>query len=161
TDVTWTFVEGTTPELTSVTLKHNEAVVIRGLTPHASINYTETNDTTETYNVTAEYIKAGTGQGESDHTFRTATDVIPTGTLSLADTAEKVSNYETVNSTSNVKNTATPQDIRYCQFINKIEAISPTGIIMRFAPFVILAGFALVLLALSRKTKDNKKTRNI
>ena len=161
TDVTWTFVEGTTPELTRITLKHNEALVIRGLTPHASINYTETNDTTETYNVTAEYIKAGTGQGESDHTFRAATDVIPTGTLSLADTAEKVSDYETVNSTTNVTHTATPQDIRYCQFINKIDAISPTGIIMRFAPFVILAGFALVLLALSRKTKDNKKTRNI
>ncbi|MBQ9518415.1 MAG: hypothetical protein IJR59_00775 [Firmicutes bacterium] len=161
TDVTWTFVEGTTPELTSIKLKHNEALVIRGLTPHASINYTETNDTTETYNVSAEYIKAGTGQGETDQTFRAATDVLPNGTLSLADTATKVSNYETVNSTTNVTKTATPQDIRYCQFINKIDAISPTGIIMRFAPFVILAGFALVLLALSRKTKDNKKTRNI
>ncbi len=165
TDSHWVFVgENSVPELTSITLKHNEALVVRGLYAHANFYYTETNDTAETYKVAVDYIKDGTGGGETDENYVAETVVAPTGTLSYGSASAPilVSDYETYNSTTSVSYSAVPQKGRIVQFTNKINAISPTGIILRFIPFVVLAGFAGLLLVLAGKTKRKEtKVRKI
>lgn len=160
--VTWNYVDDTHAFPATISLKHNEALVIRGLCPQATINYTENNNTSETYKVRADYLKDNTDLNEQDRVFQTERDIAAGGTLALSDTPKNVSNYATVNSDSDVTNVPTRSDYRYVQYTNKIEAISPTGIILRFIPFVVLAGFAGLLLVLAGKTKRKEtKVRKI
>ncbi len=145
----------------SVNLKHNEALVIRGLYPKATITYTETNNTTGTYKVQADYLKDNTpDQTEDDISFFAERSVTSLSTTAM-DTFS-VSNYATQNSATNVSNTVTSNPMRFCQFTNRLDAVSPTGIILRFIPFIILAGFAGALFMLAGKTRDKSKgTRKI
>jgi hypothetical protein len=160
--VTWHYVDVDHAFPATISLKHNEALVIRGLCPQATINYTENNNTSETYKVRADYLKDNTDLNEQDRVFQTERDVAAGGTLALSDTPKNVSDYATVNSDSDVTTVPTRSDYRYVQYTNKIEAISPTGIILRFAPFVVLAGFAWLLLILAGKTKKKEnKVRKI
>ena len=162
TTVTWNYVDVDHAFPSTISLKHNEALVIRGLCPQATINYTEHNNTSETYKVRADYIKDNTDLNEQDRVFQTERDVAAGGTLELSTTPQNVSDYTTVNSDSDVTHVPTRSDYRYVQYTNKIDAISPTGIILRFIPFVVLAGFAGLLLVLAGKTKRKEtKVRKI
>ncbi len=162
TSITWNYVDDIHTFPATISLKHNEALVIRGLCPQATVNYTETNNTSETYKVRADYLKDNTDLNEQDSVFQTERDVAAGGTLALSETPLNISNYATVNSDSDVTTVPTRSDYRYVQYTNKINAVSPTGIILRFAPFVVLAGFAGLLLVLAGKTKKKEtKVRKI
>ena len=144
----------------SITLKHGETFYIQGLSPHAKVSYSEKNDTSETYVVKAQ-VDNGSGNGEvlagSD-----TTQIAPNGSLAVPQF--NISNYETVNNptTNQVGVTAVIDPNTRVIYTNTIRAISPTGVILRFAPFVILFGFALAILAFSHTTKKKAKTtRNI
>ncbi|MBR6401531.1 MAG: hypothetical protein IKS17_10000 [Firmicutes bacterium] len=161
-DSRWQYVAAGDTGLTQVSLKHNDALVIRGLNPHATFNYTEHNNTLETYMVKANYIKDNTTENEPDETFFDFTGVASGGTVSLSATPVHVCNYETANNSSSVTGTVADESRRFCKFTNKLDAVSPTGIILRFIPFIILAAFAGLLFMLAGKTKDkNKDTRKI
>ena len=142
-----------------ITLKHGETFYIQGLSPHAKVSYSEKNDTNETYVVKAQ-VDNGSGNGKvlaGGDTTQVAPDA------SLAVPQFDISNYEAVNNaTDQVGVTAVINTDTRVIYTNTIRAISPTGVILRFAPFVILFGFALGLLAFSHTTKKKaKNTRNI
>lgn len=148
----------TTPYSNTIYLKHGETFYIQGLNPHAKITYTENNDTNETY-----LVKARVDDGSSNGTLLAGGDnheVAPGGTLAVAQFP--VSNYDENNDATHVSTTATINPNTRVIFTNTIRAISPTGIILRFVPFVILLVFAASILAFSYKTKSkNKSVRSI
>lgn len=143
----------------NIKLKHGEIFYLQGLSPHAKVSYSETNDTTETYIVKAQ-VDNGSGNGTvlagGDNT-----QVAPNGTLAVPQF--DISNYEDVNDNTNqVGTTAVINTDTRVIFTNTIRAISPTGVILRFAPFVMLFAFAIGILAFSQTTKKkNKNVRNI
>ncbi len=109
----------------STTLGYGEKYYISGLSSAALVDFTETNNTPDTYSVS---ITGGTPSEPSS--------VIPGGKKIMGETS--VNDCETV------------------KFINRLDAVSPTGIALRYgyAAFLIAAGGALVLLR-RKDRKDN------
>ena len=140
----------------NVTLKDGETLYIRGLNPRAEIGYTETNDTTETYNVSVE------GKYEASSTAWTyligdatnpSTAVAANGTLALA--VAPVTTYVADNDANSVETTASLTTRRDVRFTNNLASVSPTGVILRYAPYAILLSCAAVLvLVMSRRRRS-------
>ena len=109
----------------STALSHGEKYYISGLSSAAIMDFTETNNTPDTYSVSI------TGGKDSE-----SSPVISGGKKIMGEAS--VMNSETV------------------KFTNKLDAVSPTGVVLRFgyAAFLILAGIALVLLR-KRNGSDN------
>ena len=142
------------------TLRDGEAFYIRGLSPHATIAYTETNNTVETYKVTI--MGKNTTSGSGWTLLTAAADeqkpIAPNGTMSL--TAGAITNYDTANrraasgaDAATVATEATVTNYRDVEYINLLGAVSPTGLALRFAPFIILfiGGSALAIIFTRRK----------
>ena len=109
----------------STALAHGEKYYISGLSSAAILDFTETNNTPDTYSVSI------TGGKDSE-----SAPVISGGKKTMGEAS--VMNSETV------------------KFTNKLDAVSPTGVVLRFgyAAFLILAGIVLVLLR-KRSGSDN------
>lgn len=134
----------------SANLKDGEVFYIRGLSPKATVAVTETNDTSDTYKVKIEG-KTGTG---SYTTLVAQADVAPSSTAALA--AGAVSTYDTDNSATAAKTEATGTEYSNILFTNSLSDVSPTGLILRFAPFILMLGFAAVLIVIVRRNKGRK-----
>ena len=135
------------------TLKHGSVFYIRGLSPKATIAIKEENNTPDTYKVKIEGKDSTSGSVWT--TLVAQADVAPTAFATL--TAMSVSTYNTANSASSVATEGAATNCREVQFTNTLDAISPTGVVLRFAPFALLFGFAIVFLAVSRRTKASKR----
>ena len=144
----------------SFTLHDNETLYIRGLSPHATIAYTETNNTSETYKVTI--MGKATASGSAWTLITPAADeqkpIAPNGTMSL--TAGAITNYDTANrraaSGGNAATVATEASVtnyRDVEFINLLGSVSPTGLVLRFAPFIILLAGAVTLITVFRRRR--------
>lgn len=139
-------------------LTHGQVFYIRGLCPQASVGYSETNDTIDTYKVKIEG-KSDPSQGAWE-VLVAESDVEANGIKTL--TPGKVTNYETVNSETDVTNNAELTKYRDVQYTNTLNSVSPTGVIIRIVPFVILIAGAVVLLIVIRRIRAGKKdTRSI
>ncbi len=139
--------------LTAADLKDGDKIYIRGLTPLATVSYTETNDTDDTYTVTV------TGQSNPvDST--TMVNLVGSANKTKDQTTvlspQNVTDYTSKNSNSSVSNVASVTTAADVIFHNKIDAVSPTGVVLRFAPFIVLAGFGVLLFAVSRRNKGRK-----
>lgn len=135
----------------TVALKDRDIFYLCGLSPKATVNYIETNNTSDTYSV-----KIGTGN---------SSDVGPNGTKALI--ATNVTDYDTENASSNntTINTNVPSKagtlttgINATIFTNSLNEVSPTGVALRFAPYIIMTIVATFLLIIARRKKDNKDT---
>lgn len=126
----------------TVNLKNNEVYYLYGLSPLATVIYQEQNDTAETYTLTI------TG---ADSTISAAAQ-IAAGATKDTGAAHVVSTYED-NTTASVVADSTFSAVT---FNNNLDQISPTGVVLRFAPYIaMLAGGALlVLLAIKRRKSD-------
>ena len=136
---------GTAPSLTP-SLKSGETYYIRGLIPQAKINVTETNDTSETYTVTA---IAG------DTTWINSEAVATNESASIAQTTQAVTDYPTDETAP----TSVTQDatLKKIDFTNTYESISPTGLALRYGPFVLLLAGAVCFFIVGRKRKETKE----
>lgn len=122
----------------NVTLKHGDTYYVAGLSPNATIAWTETNDTEDDYTTT---VAGGNGTKYQD-----AQSLVAGGTIGV--TAQHVSNY----SSSAAEGTANA-DTAAITFTNDFTSVSPTGIVMRFgAPLIILLA-AIALVVMNRKAK--------
>ena len=146
----------------SFTLHSDEIYYIRGLSPKALVSYTETNDTNETYTVKIDGRSGSEGE-YSDFTKDTdwvADDENKTYTLKEA----AITNYDTLNQTGENATVANRGEINThgnVRYTNTLNAVSPTGIVLRFAPFILIAVFGVIFFIASRKTGDKKKDADI
>lgn len=147
-----TFTDSKSQPLTTTGLKHNDVIRIRGLSPLATVSYTETNNTTDTYKVTV--------TGNDNVTLVSQADVIANTTTKLE--AKAITDYSTINTnaTASLNKGSFANSVKDVTFTNKLDQVSPTGVILRYAPFVLIFGFGVFFVIVSRKTKKEKEETN-
>ena len=112
------------------TVRNGSQIAIKGVPAGATVSVVETNDTADSYKV-----KAGTAAGK---------DNLLTEAIVLAGNDAGATTAVTLNANSEI------------HFTNTLDAISPTGVVMRFAPYALMlaAGLLIVILGKRRKNKD-------
>ena len=109
-------------------LKAGEYVLVKGVAATDDITVTETNDTADTYKTTVTKDDA-------------ATDV----------TDQAVAANGTVNITSSIKN----GNANMFAFDNHLDSVSPTGVVLRFAPYILMAAAAIILIMVMRRRRED------
>lgn len=139
-------VPGTPGSATSISkaLKHGDAFLMKGLNPKAEVTYTEENNTDDTYQVTISD-KDG-GVVNSIDKKKTAKNETQTSG------AQKVSNYVD-SSTQKIE----ASDYSQIKFTNNLNEISPTNVVIRFAPYLFILGGAVMLLIVSRRRRTEEE----
>ena len=133
----------------TTTLKSGDSYTIVGLSPLATVAVTETNNTADTYKVTI-----NDGAGNPVNGFD-ATPVDPTNTATTG--TFQVSTYST---TAGSHGTSAAVDADTLTYINNLENISPTGVIIRTLPYIailVLAGAMLVTVKVLNKSEKKEK----
>jgi len=141
------YVGGGEPKLETVTtvtanLADKETYVLEGLNPHATLNFKETNNTTFHYAVSVN----GQGVGEMDMGEYV---IAYTDESSGTPVAKAIS---TLNSTNN----EFEEQIPVVTFTNTQTVVSPTGVVLRFAPYILMLGAAFFFVALSRRRREQE-----
>lgn len=136
----------------NVSLKNGDVFYIRGLSPRAQVSIKETNNTSDTYKVKIE----GRIDVENDSWTElvTSTATAPNADAVLAQ--GYVSTYVDSNDATSVDVEGALTNYRDVRYTNDLASISPTGVVLRFAPFIVLAGFGVLLFAVSRRNKGRK-----
>ena len=129
--------------LTSATLKHNDIINIRGLSPRAKVSYTETIDVNDIYDVSvtgaeSAVLVASSAKGEGETTVLSTSDV---------------STYLSANSATSVATTPTATNVSAVTYVNTMDTVSPTGVLLRFAPYLFMLFAGIVLFGLSRRQR--------
>ena len=140
----------TTAQSNNITLKHGETFYIRGLNPKATVNVTETNNTNETYKVTV------ISPDKNDPWVNKAS-VAPNGTQAMSSDEQAVTNYDTDNSTTDVSEEVVPNAVKEIDFENNCDTVSPTGLALRYGPFILLLIGAICFVMISRRRKETKE----
>jgi len=126
----------------ATTLKHEDYFTIRGLNANATINVEETNDTSFNYSVTIE---------KSDKSKVVDAKAASTngGKVKMADNAMNIATANTENLFSSTK-------LDIITFYNIQSNVSPTGVVLRFAPYILMLGAAFFFVALSRRRREQE-----
>lgn len=137
-------------------LKDSETYYIYGLNPKATVSYTETNDTEDIYKVSiTDKDNSAVNSVTTIETGKNGTQT--TGTLTVTD-------YNTTNSSTTdgkLNFTVEANNNSEIKFTNNLEQVSPTGVVLRFGPYLIMAAAAVVLLVMaSRRRKDTQDKSN-
>ena len=128
----------------SSSLKHTEVYTLAGLSPHATVGYQETNDTTDLYVVTA----AGSAQ---------ALTVADDGNKHYSVAAGNVSTYPSANSATSVAAVGATTNYSAVTYTNTLDEVSPTGFIQHFGMlFMIFAAGIAMLIAGTKTTEDEE-----
>jgi len=129
-------------------LGHNKTIEIYGLPGNSTISVTETNNTADTYALSITNSLGGT--------VNTFTNAIAAGaSASMTDNAVAVTDY---GAASVATVAAATQAYGEIQFENSLDAVSPTGLLIRFAPYAIMFGMAWLFVVASKNTEEEKKT---
>lgn len=117
------------------TVRNGSQIAIKGIPSGATVSIVEKNDTYDSYKV-----KAGTTSGAAN---LLAESIVAAGTEASA---------------TNFVNLSTKSEIH---FTNTLEVISPTGLFLRFTPFLVIIGAAVLLLLVSRRRGTKKAAGRI
>lgn len=145
--------DGASAQITGA-LKDKEVLYIYGLNPKATVKYAEKNNTADVYNLTVK---------DSKDNFVNDPDEVKLekraieGNAVLSTKALTVSNYDADNSTTSVKAVIAASDNKAISFTNDLSEISPTNVVMRFAPYLFILGGAMLLLVASRRRKSDQE----
>ena len=126
----------------TTTLKHTQVYTLAGLSPHATVAYVETNDTTDLYAVTA--------AGSTNAISVTADNTAKT----YAVAAGAVSSYDTANSALSVNDLGETTNYSAVTYTNTLDEVSPTGLIQHYGPFMALFMAALSLMFVARRLRE-------
>ena len=121
-------------------LKDGESVTITGIPADITSTVTEYNSSYDVYkpNITDTPVSGGTATYTSANVNSGETAVITAVT----------------GTNTSKTNALTARDLSLT-VTNEIEIVSPTGYVTRFAPYVLLVGFALVLLVVMRRRRND------
>jgi hypothetical protein len=122
-------------------LKHDDVYIIRGLNPHATVNFKETNDTSFPYQVNIMSAEGLVGSTRSMESTQSVTAYEPT--------ARTVADF---NSNDNVFE----EKVGVVTFYNVQSSINPTGVVLRFAPYILMLGAAFFFVALSHRRREQE-----
>ena len=128
----------------STTLKHTEVYTLAGLSPHATVAYQETNDTTDLYAVTA----AGS---------TAAITVADDGSKHYSVAAGAVSTYDTANSATSVAAVGAATNYSAVTYTNTLDEVSPTGFVQHFGMLMLIMVAAFALLLAGMKTTEDEE----
>lgn len=135
--------------ISNLALKHGDSILITGLPVGETIKVLETNDTTDTYKVSA--VLNG---GEANTYGATYLDeeVVAGGAAAVG-----MANVEAIDNKG--ASNAPINDV--IAFTNDLEAISPTGLLFTVAPFAAMAGLGAGMIVLFSKNKKRDDAENI
>lgn len=133
-------------------LHHNKVIEIYGLPGNATVAVSETNDTADSYTLVISNDKPGAVKTYSEA-------IAASASAAMTDNAVAVSNYTAAVVASVAAST---QQYGAIQFANSLDAVSPTGLVIRFAPYVVMFGVAMFFVfASKRKDEENVQTSAI
>ncbi len=140
-----------------VTLSDGDIAKFIGLNPWAAVKYTETNNTDSEYTVT---VKNGNNTSADTEVTPTGKAVI-TGNKAVAAKGKTVIAYENpamqVTDYSAYTAKGAYSKAHITEYTNDLAAISPTNVVMRFAPYLFILGGAMMLLVASRRRKSDQE----
>ena len=125
-------------------LKHKETYTLAGLSPHATVAYQETNDTTDLYDVTAsDMMGALTVTDDAAKTY-----AVPSGA---------VSSYDELNSITDVSAQDGPTGYMAVTYTNTLNEVSPTGFIQHFGMILMLLSAGIMFILVSSKMTEDEE----
>lgn len=135
----------------SSTLKKGETITIYGLHPKATVKVKHENNTYDAYKLTMTN-QAATTENEkanilSYNSSKVYDKYLTTSKSSHETTALNVSTY------SDYKTVSEKTDNYKVDILDFLNSFSPTGLELRFAPFIIVVAFGAAYLIISRRTK--------
>lgn len=137
-------IEDTTPR----TMRDGASYTFFGLSQLATVQYVETGKTDSagnTYKVQISNAVDDTGRSKAY-----GLDVMDTEALKV-----------TTATAASVEENHLPVQNDDILFTNSLNDVSPTGVVLRFAPYIIMAGVAVVLLVImSRRRRDTQDKSN-
>ena len=130
-----------------IPLSNGGSLKIWGLSPFATILYSEKNDTESTYKT-----KIGNTAGADD--VKTEADLNAKGELAAWDAAKNVATGYAITTTATLNT-----DADQIHYTNTLNDISPTNVALRFGPYLVMfaAGAALFLILLAKRREEDKE----
>ena len=132
-------------------LGHNEYVEIKGLPATAKLNITETNDTYDVYKVKIDDSIANAVQAEAQVDRNGKFAMVDGTTASESATKLSVTNYSTYAVAGAASAT---QQYKNVLFTNTLEVVSPTGVVLRILPYVLMLGAGIMVIVALRRMRE-------
>ena len=143
---------------TAVTLSNGDTVTIIGLNPHAKINWTEKQNLNgAVYKVSAK--DKGTAADKSLITETKEGTTTQFAMKAYNETAAAYSENQAIITEFKAAEKATLSNASKVDYTNNMDEVSPTGVVLRFAPYIamLVAGTALFLILLAKRREEDKE----
>lgn len=141
------------------TLKDSETFYIQGLSPNATFAVAEKNNTNDSYTLTVK------GDNDAAVNDDAATPAVISGTPINPGSAIKTEliNVSTYDTATDYHGVSAVVDKDVLTFTNNLDAVSPTGVIIRSLPYVamvVIAGAMLVAIKMINKSEKKEENKN-
>ncbi len=128
-------------------LGHNKQIEIYGLPATANIAVSETNNTADSYSVVISNDMSGAVKAYADA-------IAAGGSAALSDAAVAVTDYSAAVVASVA---ASQQKYGAIRFTNSLDAVSPTGVVVRFMPYALMFGMAFYFFFVTKRDKKEEE----
>ncbi|MBQ6527163.1 MAG: hypothetical protein IJI38_01435, partial [Clostridia bacterium] len=127
------------------TISNGQTITVCGLNIRATITAQETNTTSDTYTISA--------VDAANNELKAEAPVGKDETLSL-DQALALTEYTADSVPSDISTATVNSNNTLIRFVNKLETVSPTGIVRHMAPYALMLMFAFFFVLLLKRRKE-------